>query len=164
MRGGMILAAVVLCLAACAKPQPTTGFFYDEQGRMHRIETIPATDRSAARYSDENPNTLTMAEVDRLRTQLSRCWSIQAGARFSDELKVEVRLAVSREREVTSATVVDERRYKKDAYFRTAADAAIRAINSKHCQTLDLNPSKYDQWKDMIVTFDPRDIRSFKPD
>lgn len=168
MRGGMILAAAVLCLAACAKPQPTQNFFYDEQGRMHRIETVPAgnkrvetlpvPERSATRYPGENPNNLTLAEVDRLREQLSKCWSIQAGARFSKDLQVDVHVTVSKKREVTSATVVDQARYKRDPYFRAAADTAIRAVNAPQCDPLDLNPSKYDQWKDMVVTFDPSEM------
>lgn len=166
--GRVILAALVLCLAACAKPQSTPNFFYDEQGRMHRIETVPAgnkrvetlpvTERSAARYPGENPNNLTLAEMDGLREQLSRCWSIQAGARYSKDLKVEVRLTVSREREILSATIVDEARFKKDPYFRAAADSALRALNSEQCSPLQVNPSKYDQWKDMIITFDPSEM------
>lgn len=101
---------------------------------------------------------LTMSEMDALRQQLSRCWSIQAGARYADELKVEVRLTVSPERRVLSATVVDQWRYSQDSYFRAAADSAIRAVNSPQCETLVLNPDKYDQWKDMIVEFDPSEM------
>lgn len=101
---------------------------------------------------------MTMSEMDALRQQLSRCWSIQAGARYADELKVEVRLTVSPERRVLSATVVDQWRYGQDSYFRAAADSAIRAVNSPQCETLVLNPDKYDQWKDMIVEFDPSEM------
>lgn len=101
---------------------------------------------------------LTMSELDALRQQLSRCWSIQAGARYAEELVVEVRLIVSPERRVLSATVVDQWRYNQDSYFRAAADSAIRAVNSPQCETLVLNPDKYDSWKDMIVTFDPREM------
>lgn len=102
--------------------------------------------------------TLTMSELDALRQQLSRCWSIQAGARYAENLVVEVRLIVSRERKVMSASVVDQFRYSQDSYFRAAADSAIRAVNSPQCETLVLNPDKYDMWKDMIVKFDPREM------
>ncbi len=102
--------------------------------------------------------TLTMSEIDALRQQLSRCWSIQAGARYAEELVVEVRVLVSKERKVMSATIVDQWRYSQDSYFRAAADSAIRAINSPQCETLNLNPDKYDLWKDMVVTFDPREM------
>ena len=102
--------------------------------------------------------TLTMSEIDALRQQLSRCWSIQAGARYAENLVVEVRLIVAADRRVTSATIVDQWRYGQDSYFRAAADSAIRAINSPQCEVLNLNPEKYDLWKDMVVTFDPREM------
>ncbi len=102
--------------------------------------------------------TLTMSEIDALRQQLSRCWSIQAGARYAENLVVEVRLIVASDRSVTSATIVDQWRYAQDSYFRAAADSAIRAVNSPQCQTLNLNPDKYNLWKDMVVTFDPREM------
>lgn len=101
---------------------------------------------------------LTMSETDALRQQLSRCWSIQAGARYAEELVVDVRITVSRERRVLSATIVDQWRYSQDSYFRAAADSAIRAVNSPQCETLNLNPDKYELWKDMVVTFDPREM------
>lgn len=102
--------------------------------------------------------TMTMSEIDALRQQLSRCWSIQAGARYAENLVVEVRLIVSRERRVMSATIVDQWKYSSDSYFRAAADSAIRAINSPQCETLNLPPERYDLWKDIIVEFDPRDM------
>ena len=108
----------------------------------------------AAPFSD----TLTMSEIDALRQQLSRCWSIQAGARYAEELVVEVRITVAQDRRVMSAAIVDQWRYGQDSYFRAAADSAIRAINSPQCETLNLNPDKYDLWKDMVVKFDPREM------
>ena len=41
-------------------------------------------------------NTLTMSELDALRRQLAGCWSLQAGARYAEDLIVEVRLIVTR--------------------------------------------------------------------
>jgi outer membrane biosynthesis protein TonB len=101
---------------------------------------------------------LTMSEADALSQQLSRCWSIQAGARYAEDLVVKVRLTVSPERRVMSAMIEDQWRYGQDSYFRAAADSAIRAVNSPQCETLQLPPEKYDLWKDIVVTFDPRDM------
>ena len=101
---------------------------------------------------------LTMSETDRLRQQLSRCWSIQAGARYAEDLKVEIRLLVNPDRSVSSATVVDQWRYGQDGFFRAAADSAMRAVRSPMCNPLDLPPEKYQMWKDIIVLFDPSDM------
>lgn len=124
-------------------------------------ETLPESKEAAAptpspvaAFSEQ----LTMSELDALRQQLSRCWSIQAGARYAEELVVEVRLIVTPDRHVQSATIVDQWRYGQDSYFRAAADSAIRAVNSPQCETLNLNPDKFNVWKDMVVTFDPREM------
>ncbi|MFA5592038.1 MAG: energy transducer TonB [Micavibrio sp.] len=117
-------------------------------------EAPPPMPSAQAPFAD----TLTMNELDALRHQLSQCWSIQAGARYAENLVVEVRILVAADRRVTSATIVDQWRYGQDSYFRAAADSAIRAINSPQCAVLNLNPEKYHLWKDIVVTFDPREM------
>ncbi len=102
--------------------------------------------------------TMTMSEADALAQQLQRCWSIQAGARYAEDLVVKVRLTVSPERRTLSAVVVDQWRYSQDSYFRAAADAAIRAVHSPQCEILQLPPDKYETWKDIVVTFDPTEM------
>ncbi len=101
---------------------------------------------------------MSMSEMDALRRQLSQCWSIQAGARYAEDLVVEVRLLVNRDRTVRSATIVDQGRYNRDGFFRAAADSALRAVRSPMCNPLHLPEGKYDLWKDMVATFDPRDM------
>ncbi len=101
---------------------------------------------------------LSMSEADALRQQLSRCWSIQAGARYAEDLVVEIRMTVSPDRHVMSAVINDQWRYNQDPAFRSAADSAVRAVNSPQCETLNLPPEKYESWKDIVVTFDPREM------
>lgn len=101
---------------------------------------------------------LTMTEADALRHQLSQCWSIQAGARYAEDLIVEIRLTVNPDRTVSSATIVNQGRYNQDAYFRAAADSAMRAVRSPMCNPLNLPPEKYHVWKEIVAVFDPRDM------
>lgn len=101
---------------------------------------------------------LTMSEMDALKYQLSRCWSIQAGARYAEDLVVEIRLLVNADRSVQSATIVDQGRYNADGFFRAAADSAMRAVRSPMCNPLELPVDKYDMWKDIVVRFDPREM------
>lgn len=101
---------------------------------------------------------LSMSEADALRQQLSRCWSIQAGARYAEDLVVEVQLVMNPDRTVQQATILDKGRYNQDGFFRAAADSAMRAIQSPMCNPLDLPPEKYSTWKDIVVTFDPREM------
>jgi len=131
-----------------SKPEVT-----DPLPESKTAEATPSPSPVAA-FSDN----LTMSELDALRQQLSQCWSIQAGARYAEELVVEVRMIVSPDRRVTSATIVDQWRYNQDSYFRAAADSAIRAVNAPQCAVLNLPADKYDLWKDIVVKFDPRDM------
>lgn len=105
-----------------------------------------------------NANSIASGEAYALARQLQRCWSIEAGALYPDDLIVKVRVVVSRDRQVLSAAIIDQWRYSKDLYFRSAADAAIRAFHSPECKTLELPPNKYEMWKDIVVTFDPSDM------
>ena len=101
---------------------------------------------------------LLVSEADALRQQLSQCWSIQAGGRYAENLVVEVRLTINRDRTVQNAVVVDRYRYNSDPAFRAAADSAVRAVLSPMCTPLRLPPEKYEGWKDTIVNFDPKDM------
>ncbi len=101
---------------------------------------------------------LLVSEADALRQQLSQCWSIQAGAKYAENLVVEIRLTVNRDRTVQNAVIQDRWRYNQDPAFRAAADSAVRAVLSPMCTPLRLPPEKYDGWKDIIVSFDPKDM------
>jgi outer membrane biosynthesis protein TonB len=101
---------------------------------------------------------MTMSELDALRQQLARCWNVMAGAKFAENLVVEIRVRVSPDRLVQDAVVVDQFRYSTDSYFRAAASSALRALRSPACTPLELPSGKYNEWKDTIITFDPRDM------
>lgn len=99
-----------------------------------------------------------VSELDALRQQLSQCWSIQAGARYAENLVVEIRLTINRDRTVQNAVIQDRWRYNQDPAFRAAADSAVRAVLSPMCTPLRLPPEKYEGWRDIIVSFDPKDM------
>ena len=107
-----------------------------------------------ARLSDQ----LSISEQDMLRRQLGTCWNIMAGAKNAEDLAVEIRVVMNRDRTVNRASILDKGRYNQDRHFRAAADAAIRALNNPKCSPLRLPPDKYEQWKTFIISFDPRDM------
>ena len=45
---------------------------------------------------------------------------------------------------------------RSDAFFRSAAESALRAV--LRCSPLRLPREKYDTWKNSTFTFDPRDM------
>jgi outer membrane biosynthesis protein TonB len=101
---------------------------------------------------------LTISEEDALRRQVEQCWNPPIGARDAQNLIVEVTINVNPDRTVQSAEVVDKSRMAVDPYFRAAGEAALRAIYNPKCSPLELPADKYEQWKAIDFTFDPRDM------
>lgn len=122
-----------------------------EQEDMVKSDTPRAGEQSSLAQSGPP---MSMSEMDALRSQLTRSWSLIAGARYAEDLVVDVRIFVNPDRTVREAKIVDQLRYNTDSFFRAAAESALRAVYKS--SPLDLPPEKYDQWKDIIVTFDPR--------
>lgn len=101
---------------------------------------------------------MTMTEEDALRRQLEGCWNFPFGAKDAENLIVQIRLVVNRDRTLYSAHILDTGRYNRDTFFRAAADSAMRAVRHPDCSPLNLPPNKYDTWKTITVTFNPQDI------
>jgi hypothetical protein len=101
---------------------------------------------------------MTMSEMDAVRYQLGQCWKLMAGARYAEDLVVEIKLTINQDRTVKDARIVDQLRYTTDGYFRAAADSAYRAVFEDACTPLNLPAEKYNLWKSMTVRFDPREM------
>ena len=95
-------------------------------------------------------------EIDRLRAHISQCWSPPAAAPDAEKLEVDVRVRADSDGTVTSVESMDQTRFKIDGFYRTAARAAVRAV--EECSPLPLPPEKHEVWKDFIFHFDPKFI------
>lgn len=101
---------------------------------------------------------MTVAEADALRAQLAKCWNVMAGAKYAEDLVVEIRAEINPDRTVRRAVIVDQGRYNRDTHFRAAADAAMRALRNPVCSPLALPADKYEQWRYTLIRFDPREM------
>lgn len=128
----------------------------DEPDTSNR-EDVQTTDEEAI-AAERMTNRLSLSEQDALRQQLSRCWNVMAGARNSEDLAVEVRLFMNPDRTVRQAQILDKQRYRSDSFYRAAADSALRAVRHPQCSPLRLPPDKYEQWKTIVVRFDPSEM------
>ena len=97
---------------------------------------------------------LTQTEIDALRAQIQACWNPPAGALDAKELIVRVRLQLRRDGSLSADPTLMNRGSHR--IFRIAAESAMRAI--RRCQPYHLPLSKYEVWRDVEVTFDPRDM------
>ena len=77
------------------------------------------------------------------------------GARNPEELVVEIKIQVNRDRTVRDAIIVDSARAAGDKFFRTMAESARRAVRNPKCSPLKLPPDKYNEWREITMTFDP---------
>lgn len=132
----------------------------DEQAEPTPDSVPRDTPRQAPQLTSPAPlgAQLSMSEMDALRAQLAQCWIVPAGARDAEGLLVDIEVTVAADKTVTSSRVVDQLRYGADGVFRAAADSAMRALKSPACTPLALPDNKYDQWKDMTVQFDPKNM------
>jgi len=105
-------------------------------------------------FTENVSASMTISEIDLLRQQLYSCLTIPAGAKALKDLKVLVNIEVNPDRTIKNAVLVNKERSATDTYFRTAAEAAMRAVNNPECSPLKLPEDKYDQWKEINFTFD----------
>lgn len=98
--------------------------------------------------------TLSQSEIDALRAQIQACWNPPAGTLEAKELIVRVRLQLRQDGSLSADPMLLNR--GNHPIFQIAAESALRAI--KRCQPYKLPISKYAIWRDVEVTFDPRDM------
>lgn len=99
--------------------------------------------------------TLSQSELDALRARLTRLWNVQAGTERPEELIVDIRIRLTPEKRLAAPPEIVSR--GTSPRYQAAADAAMRAVLQGQPYDM-LRPATYDQWKDMIVTFDPRQM------
>ena len=104
-------------------------------------------------FTEKVAATMTISEIDLLRQQLHSCLNLNVGVANLKEIKPVIFIEVNPDRTVKSAKVVNQERLS-DSSFRTAAEAAMRAVNNPDCSPLLLPEDKYDLWKEINFTFD----------
>ncbi len=113
----------------------------------------------SSRAVQHNPmRPLAISEIDLVRQQIRECWNLPAGAKEAQDLSIEIRMAMNSDGTVRQARILDQNRLQSDPFFRAAAESAMRAVLNPHCNPLKLPPEKYQQWQNMILIFDPRQM------
>jgi outer membrane biosynthesis protein TonB len=99
--------------------------------------------------------TLSQSEMDAMRARLTQLWNVQAGTEHPEELVVEVRIRLTRERRLAAPPEIVSR--GTSPRYQAAADAAVRAVLQGQPYNM-LRDETYAQWQDIVVTFDPREM------
>tara|TARA_R100000365_G_C2739906_1_gene68648 strand:- start:1243 stop:1737 length:495 start_codon:yes stop_codon:yes gene_type:complete len=98
--------------------------------------------------------TLTQSEQSALAAAMRRCWTPPPGALSVPGLTVRVLVTFNRDGSVSATEI---RSALTDDLMRSTAFAAQRAV--ERCGPYTMLPAeKYDSWRQVDVTFDPRDL------
>lgn len=99
---------------------------------------------------------MTQSELDALRSRLARCWSPPIGWVDPAEVRVVVQISLNMDGSLANAQVVEA---PPGQFARQAPESAVRAV--RMCAPYNLPADKYDTWREVRVTFDPRDMSYF---
>ena len=100
---------------------------------------------------------MTMSEIDAIRYQIERCWSIPAGARDAQNLVVRIKIFLNTDGSLSKAPEIVGGNQSDDPFYRTAAESARRAVLK--CQPLkNLPADKYANWREITLTFNPSEM------
>lgn len=91
-----------------------------------------------------------------IRAQVEPCWSVPAGARYAEDLKVTLRIFLLPNGALAKAPEIVETRRMSDDFYRVAAESARRAV--QRCAPLKLPSETYDIWRESELVFDPSDM------
>ena len=108
--------------------------------------------------AEEAGETLTATQIDLIRQTIRKCWHFPAGLRNAEDLVVDIKMELDQAGNVTKAEIVDLNRMASDADFRTAAENAYRAVLDPNCNPLPLPKEKYDEWKELELSSNPKDM------
>lgn len=97
-------------------------------------------------------NSITIGEISNMKRQVEMCWNPPRGVRGASDQKVKVLINLNRDGSIISA--IPETR--ENTINKIAIESAIRAI--KQCQPYELPVEKYNAWKEIKFTFDPRNM------
>ncbi|MEE8394364.1 MAG: cell envelope integrity protein TolA, partial [Rhodospirillales bacterium] len=86
------------------------------------------------------------------------CWNLPAGAKDAQNLDIEIKVQMNPDGTVRQAEVVDLDTMLSDPFFRSAAEAALRAVYNPRCQPFRLSRDKYAQWRTMTLNFNPKEM------
>jgi colicin import membrane protein len=123
-----------------------------EPQRQRAADEVSPT--AALGTSIGNAPRLTQSEIDALRAQIQACWNPPVGAENAQELIVRLRVQFRTDGTLSAEPALVNN--GSSPYFRVAAESAMRAV--RRCQPYTLPAAKYEIWRDVEVTFDPRDM------
>jgi len=142
-----------------AKAEPKKTFNTDEiSALLDKSQPTGSTQREApptlGSSTGSITNQMTLNEIDALKARLAQCWNIQLAPPDPSELRVRLKMFLNPDGSISSPPQILEA--GSSEFARSAAESAVRAV--RRCAPYNLPPQKYDSWREINVTFDPREM------
>ena len=103
--------------------------------------------------SPKKNNSITSDEISNMKRQVEMCWNPPRGVRGASDQKVQVLINLNRDGSIIDVTPITK---ANDDIKKIAIESATRAV--KQCQPYELPIDKYELWKEIKFTFDPRNM------
>ena len=134
----------------------------DEKQNPEKEETAETTKKTDKVTQDQDKNLdntgLSLNEEDALKAQIFGCWSIPLGLPYNEDLLVRIKLQLKPDGTIIRSEILDHARMNKpgQGFYKVLAESALRAI--KLCQPLRVPTTGYENWKDIQLNFDAREM------
>jgi colicin import membrane protein len=102
-----------------------------------------------------NAARLSQSEIDALRARLMSLWNPPIGIQNPEQFVVRIRIQLGRDGKLSAPPMVLSS--GTGVLYNSARDSAVRAVFQGQPFNM-LKPDHYETWKDIEVTFDPRDM------
>ena len=96
---------------------------------------------------------ITAGEISNMRSQIEMCWNPPVGVRGAASQRVQVKIALNKDGTISNVEPITR---DSNGYREVAINAAVRAVLS--CAPYEFPTEKYELWKEIKFTFDPRNI------
>lgn len=139
------------------KPEPES----NNQDSINAAVKTALEETASSTQADKAPSgpPLTVSEKDGFRLSVQKCWVVDSGSRAAN-VTLTISMSMNRDGTVrTDTLVLKNSEGGSEGATKTAFQAARRAILRCQKKGYDLPEEKYDHWREIEFTFDPRKMR-----
>jgi len=122
--------------------------FPDDRNVGDVIENVPEK-KEIAKKTD----TISSGDILNMKRQIEMCWNPPIGVRGAENQRVQVQISLAKDGSILNVEPITR---STNDVSKIAIEAAVRAV--KQCEPYKLPIDKYDLWKEIKFTFDPRNM------
>ena len=122
--------------------------FPDDRNIGEVIENVPEK-----KEISKKADTISSGDILNMKRQIEMCWNPPIGVRGAANQRVQVQISLAKDGKILNVEPITR---STNDVSKIAIEAAVRAVNQ--CEPYKLPIDKYDLWKEIKFTFDPRNM------